>query len=167
MRKKIFSMASSVMLMAMTAFAQSNNNVDEVVKIDQHSTRQYRQGEMIVKFKPTSAVQVRTLKRGVTSGMNSVDKVLGELGVTASEALMPLTGAEVSSNARALRSVSGKTIEDCDMSRLYRLTFDAKVNVHEAVEKIAALDEVEYAEPNYIVYALSSSESSETFDTAA
>lgn len=135
--------------------AQSSNNVDEVVKIERHAARDYREGEMIVKFKPSSAVRVRSLARGVASGVNAVDQVLGELGVTASEPLMPFTGAEVTPRAKALRSVSGKTIEDSDMSLLYRLTFDAaKVNVHEAIEKVAALDEVEFAEPNYVVYAL-------------
>ena len=137
MKKNLYIVAAIMILASTSVIAQSSNNQDEVVKIEQHSARLYRPGEMIVKFKTTSAVQVRTLKRGVTSGMNSIDKVLGELGVTASEALMPLTGAEVSSNARALRSVTGKTIEDTDMSRLYRLTFDdANVNVHKAIEKI-------------------------------
>lgn len=141
------------------SFAQTNNNQDEVVRIERHAALDYREGEMIVKFKPTSAVQVRTLKRGVTSGMNTVDKVLGELGITTGEALMPLTGSKVVPGARALRSVSGKTIYDSDMSNLYRLTFDEnKVNVHEAIEKISALDEVEFAEPNYVVYSLSSGE---------
>ena len=156
---KNFFLIVATMLASASLFAQSSNNVDEVVKIDQHSARQYREGEMIVKFKPTSAVQVRTLKRGVTSGMNTVDKVLGELGITTGEALMPLTGSKVVPGARALRSVSGKTIYDSDMSNLYRLTFDEnKVNVHEAIEKISALDEVEFAEPNYVVYSLSSGE---------
>lgn len=157
--KKQFFLIVATMLASASLFAQSSNNVDEVVKIDHHAARQYREGEMIVKFKPTSAVQVRTLKRGVTSGMNTVDKVLGELGITTGEALMPLTGSKVVPGARALRSVSGKTIYDSDMSNLYRLTFDAsKVNVHEAVEKLTALDEVEFAEPNYVVYALSTGE---------
>ena len=157
--KKQFFLIVATMLASASLLAQSSNNVDEVVKIDHHAARQYREGEMIVKFKPTSAVQVRTLKRGVTSGMNTVDKVLGELGITTGEALMPLTGSKVVPGARALRSVSGKTIYDSDMSNLYRLTFDAsKVNVHEAVEKLTALDEVEFAEPNYVVYALSTGE---------
>ena len=135
--------------------AQSSNNVDEVVKIERHAARDYREGEMIVKFKPSSAVRVRSLARGVASGVSRVDKALGELGITASEQLMPLSGATVTPRAKALRSVSGKTIEDSDMSLLYRLTFDAaKVSVHEAVDKLAALNEVEYAEPNYVVYAL-------------
>ena len=157
--KKQFFLIVATMLASASLFAQSSNNVDEVVKIDRHTARQYREGEMIVKFKPTSAVQVRTLKRGITSGMNTVDKVLGELGITTGEALMPLTGSKVVPGARALRSVSGKTIYDSDMSNLYRLTFDEnKVNVYEAIEKISALDEVEFAEPNYVVYSLSSGE---------
>ena len=157
--KKQFFLIVATMLASASLFAQSSNNVDEVVKIDHHAARQYREGEMIVKFKPTSAVQVRTLKRGVTSGMNTVDKVLGELGITSGEALMPLTGSKVVPGARALRSVSGKTIYDSDMSNLYCLAFDgSKVNLHEAIEKISALEEVEYAEPNYVVYSLSSGE---------
>ena len=84
-----FFLIVATMLASASLFAQSNNNVDEVVKIDHHAALDYREGEMIVKFKPTSAVKVRTLKRGVTSGMNTVDKVLGELGITTGEALMP------------------------------------------------------------------------------
>ncbi len=167
MKKQQILVAAAMLLSASPLLAQSSNNVDEVVKIERHAARDYREGEMIVKFKPTSTVRVRSLTRGVTSGVNAVDQVLGELGVTASEPLMPFTGAEVTSRAKVLRSVTGKTIEDSDMSQLYRLTFDAaKVNVHEAVNKLAALDEVEYAEPNYIVYALAESEASETYDTA-
>ena len=167
MKKQQILVAAAMLLSASPLLAQSSNNVDEVVKIERHAARDYREGEMIVKFKPSSTVRVRSLTRGVTSGVNAVDQVLGELGVTASEPLMPFTGAEVTSRAKALRSVTGKTIEDSDMSQLYRLTFDAaKVNVHEAVDKLAALEEVEYAEPNYIVYALAESEASETYDTA-
>ena len=54
------------------SFAQTNNNQDEVVRIERHAALDYREGEMIVKFKPTSAVQVRTLKRGITSDRKSV-----------------------------------------------------------------------------------------------
>lgn len=157
--KKHWLLGAAAMMLASSVVAQSSNNQDGVVKIERHAARDYREGEMIVKFKPSSAVRVRSLNRSVSSGVNVVDQVLGELGVTASEPLMPLSGATVVPRAKALRSVSGNTIEDSDMSQLYRLTFDAaKTNVHEAVEKLAALDEVEFAEPNYVVYTLSSDE---------
>ncbi len=159
MKKQQILVAAAMLLSASPLLAQSSNNVDEVVKIERHAAGDYREGEMIVKFKPSSTVRVRSLSRGVTSGVSSVDKVLGELGITAGEQLMPLSGATVTPRAKALRSVSGKTIEDSDMSQLYRLTFDAaKVSVHEAVDKLAVLDEVEFAEPNYVVYTLSTGE---------
>ena len=157
--KKHWLLGAAAMMLAAPVVAQSSNNQDEVVKIERHAARDYREGEMIVKFKPTSELRVRSLNRTVSSGVSAVDQVLGELGVTASEQLMPLSGATVVPRAKALRSVTGKTIEDSDMSQLYRLTFDAaKVDVHEAVDKLAALDEVEFAEPNYVVYALSTGE---------
>ena len=157
--KKHWLLGAAAMMLASSVVAQSSNNQDEVVKIERHAARDYREGEMIVKFKPTSAVRVRSLSRGVASGVSGVDKVLGELGITASEQLMPLTGEVVTPRAKVLRSVSGNTIEDSDMSQLYRLSFDAeKINVHEAIDKLSALDEVEFAEPNYVVYVLSTGE---------
>lgn len=159
MKKQQILVAAAMLLSASPLLAQSSNNVDEVVKIERHAARDYREGEMIVKFKPSSAVRVRSITRSVSSGVNAIDQVLGELGVTASEPLMPFTGTKVASRAKALQSVSGKTIEDSDMSQLYRLSFDAtKVNVHEAIDKLLALDEVEFAEPNYVVYTLSTGE---------
>ena len=157
--KKLLLSVAAAMLASIALFAQSSNNVDDVVKIEHHAAREYREGEMIVKFKPESEVRVRAYGRGISSGVSGVDKVLGELGITASEQLMPLSGAVVTPRAKALRSVSGNAIEDSDMSQLYRLSFDAeKINVYEAIDKLSALDEVEFAEPNYVVYALSSGE---------
>ncbi len=53
--KKQFFLIVATMLASASLFAQSNNNVDEVVKIDHHAARQYREGEMIVRFNPASA----------------------------------------------------------------------------------------------------------------
>lgn len=159
MKRKVLWIAVAMLAASTSLVAQSSNNVDEVVRIERHTARNYREGEMIVKFKPTGAARMQSLTRGVSAGVNKVDEVFSELGVTASEQLMPLSGTKVMPRVKALRSVSGKSIEDSDMSQLYRLTFDAaKVNVHEAVDKLAALDEVEFAEPNYVVYALSTGE---------
>ena len=157
--KRFFVLTLAMLMVLGSLVAQSSNNVDEVVKIERYAAKAYRDGEMIVKFKPASVKRLRSLTRGVTSGVNELDKVFEELGVTASEQLMPLSGATVTPHAKARRSVSGKPIVDSDMSQLYRLIFDAKkVNVHQAVEKFAALEEVEFAEPNYIAYALSTGE---------
>ena len=166
MKMRFFNLASVLLLAALSTFAQSSNNEDEVIKIAQYAGREYCEGEMIVKFKSSSAVRVQSVTRGVRAGVNKVDEVFGELGVTAGEQLMPLTGAVVS-RTRAARSLSGKIVEDVDLSQLYCLRFDeSKTDMLDAIEKISALDEVEYAEPNYIVRTQTVGEGSEVYDTA-
>lgn len=157
MKKALLCIASAMMLLAMPTYAQSNNNVDEVVKIERHAARDYREGEMIVKFKATSPVRVKAMGKKLTSGVSQVDRVFSELGITAGEQLMPLTGGKSANRTKALKSVTGQIIPDADMTLLYRLKFDPKqMDVLQAIEKVKALDDVEYAEPNYLVYALSS-----------
>lgn len=124
----------------------------EVTTIDRHAARAYREGEVIVKFKPTSRVKVSAARTGaVSSSVSSVDAVLSKIGVTGAEQLMPLSGT---GGPARVKSHSGSYIERTDMSKLYRLQLNAEngVAVHEAVEALKELADVEYAEPNYLVY---------------
>lgn len=138
-------------------FAQSNNNEDEVVKIDRINYGAYREGQVIVKFRPESAVRVRRNAQGkfASASVNRVTDVLNSLGFEEAEELMPLSGNQVA--PRKMRTFNGTEIQDKNLSKLYcfRVAKDAQLDVHRAVEQLQALDEVEYAEPNYIVYALS------------
>lgn len=155
--KRFFFLTLAMLMASGSIVAQSSNNVDEVVKIDRHAARNYRDGEIIVKFKETSPVRMKTVGKKLTSGVNKLDQVFNELGIETGEQLMPLTGAVKVKRATPLKSITGKTITDADMTQLYRFKFDAKkMSVHQAANKLKALEEVEYAEPNYIVYALSS-----------
>ena len=161
--KRFAMLALSVVLLlsAMPAFAQDRNNEDEVVKVDARASQfNYRENEVIVKFKPVGAVQMRANARGefATSGVNRVDAVMRELGAESFEGLMPLSGKEVA--RRSARAINGQEIVAQDLSKLYRVRFDAKkvASVQEAIEKLQALDEVEYAEPNYLVYTTAQDE---------
>ena len=151
-------LAIAVLFAAIPLQAQmvSNNNDDEVNKVDPSVARNaYRPGEVIVKFKETSAVQMRC-KAGKfqTSGLSKVDKVLNYLGVNEADQLMPLTGNKV--HRSVMRSYSGEEIKDRDLSGLYRLRMDnANITVKEAVTRLKELEEVDYAEPNYLVFTMS------------
>ena len=155
---KPFLLAIAVLFAAVPLQAQmmSNNNDDEVNKVDPSVARNaYRPGEVIVKFKETSAVQMRC-KAGKfqTSGLSKVDKVLNYLGVNEADQLMPLTGKKV--HRSVMRSYSGEEIKDRDLSGLYRLRMEnAYVTVDEAVTRLKELEEVDYAEPNYLVFNMS------------
>lgn len=158
---RIFTIALTA-LAAIPTMAQDRNNEDEVVKVDaRFSAYNYREGEVIVKFKDQSAAQINAPRRTKfrTSGVNSIDATLRELGVSEVEALMPLSGNQ--QMKRLARSVNGKTVAAPAMNRIYLMHFDkTKVrNTEEAVAKLAKLADVEYAEPNRIVYALGNTES--------
>lgn len=157
---KSFLLAIAVLLAAIPLHAQqmvSNNNDDEVNKVDPSATRAYRPGEVIVKFKDATPIKMRN-KDGKfqSSGLSKVDKVLNELGVNEADQLMPLTGNKV--NRSVMRAYNGDEVKDRDLSGLYRLRLDTKaaVSVEQAIEKLKELDEVDYAEPNYLVFTMSS-----------
>lgn len=163
--KKFFSV---VLLMAcsITLMAQSSNNQDEVVKIDRWNQQAYREGEVIVKFKADGAVQMRKNAKGKfqTATISQVDALFAELGVEEVEELMPNVGARKA--PRRMRAYNGTEVKDHDLSKLYLVRFNQQVaapmsnagemrSVHQVVEQLQALEEVEFAEPNYMVYALS------------
>ena len=156
----IFTVALTA-LMAIPAMAQDRNNEDEVVKVDaRFSAYNYRDGELIVKFKDQSAAQIKAPRRTKfrTSGVNSIDATLRALGVSEVEELMPLSGHQPVK--RLARSVNGQTVTAPAMNRVYLMRYNkTKVrNVEEAVAKLSKLKDVEYAEPNRIVYALGGAE---------
>ena len=163
--KKLFSI---VLLMAcsITLMAQSSNNEDEVVKIEKWNQYAYREGEVIVKFKADGAVQMRKNAKGKfqTASISQVDALFAELGVEEVEELMPQVGARKA--PRRMRSYSGTEVKDHDLSKLYLIRFSEQVaapmsnagemrTVHQVVKQLQALEEVEFAEPNYLVFALS------------
>ena len=87
----LFLLAFVATMIAMPVVAQSNNNEDEVIKIDRWNRNAYREGEVIVKFKADGAVQMRKNAKGklLTAGVNQVDALFAELGVAEVEPLMP------------------------------------------------------------------------------
>ena len=155
MRKHILLLAA-MMLAATSLFAQSADNEDEVIKIDQWNQNAYREGEILVKFKADGAVQMRAPRKAKfqTSQVNAVDALFEELGVDSIEQLMPMTGHK--DVGRVRRAYNGKEVKVQDLSKLYRLTLKAEKaqTMFEAIDKLKAQEEVEFAEPNYIVYTM-------------
>lgn len=141
------------MFMAMPTFSQvSNDNADEVNKIDQHAARinDFVAGEVLVKFRETAPVKVQKARgKYKAAGVTGVDKVLSAFGVEDMEHLMPNT-----SSLATVRRVKGVSN---DVSKLYYLRIKSARpdSTMMLVEQLKQLGEVEYAEPNYKVYSLS------------
>ena len=120
----------------------------------------YRPGEVLVNFKPQDKLKVRRKANGrfQSSGINALDQVLENLGAAEIEPLMPLTGGKVS--RKKMRAFNGQEVMDTDLSNLYRLTLDTKkgISVEDAVKALQEMDEVDFAEPNYLVWANSATD---------
>lgn len=118
---------------------------------------EYRQGEMIVKFKTenTTAPRLKASKGKLRAAAQAkaLNSLLEKYGASEAEELMPLTGAQVTPKALRARAFDGKTVDDSDLSSLYLIRLDRSKtpNIHAVASDFAALPEVEYAEPNYIL----------------
>ena len=143
---------------AFTAYADSDFDVN---RVDARASRfDYRQNQVIVKFKDSSATQIRAVKSSKfkTSKVKAVDDLFASIGVEEVEELMPLTGSK--NHPRLAKSFNGKTVSAPDMQKVYLLKLKDNSGknelntIHEAVAKLKNLADVEFAEPNYIMHAL-------------
>ena len=152
-------MAAICCFSAICAVAQRSSVYGPQVLKMQSGPHDYVPNQVIVKFKDASGVEVKcTSKRKIkTTSVQSLDNKLASLGISEAEQLMPLTGAKKLRRSNApLRSYSGRIVEEPDMSRLYLMNVDStkNISVYEVIEQLESMDEVEYAEPNYRVYAM-------------
>lgn len=118
----------------------------------------YRPGEVIVKFRTSTKTTISTMSSGRVSATGSSDlsSLMSKFGVSKADRLMPLTGdSPTPISSRATTNSTGSAATD-DMSKLYCLKFDETqaAGVEQFVEELQTLDEVEFAEPNYIVRTL-------------
>ena len=85
------------------------------------------------------------------------------MGHVEAERLMPLTGNKIAATRSAARQslvpAFSTPTEDVDLSQLYLIRFDAtRMTVEEAVKAYQAMDGVEYAEPNYLLGQISTTD---------
>lgn len=138
--------------------AQSTNNDDGVVKLDTRTRyNAARPGEVLVKFKNQSQVAVKKVNGRFRSAcVRAVDQVLRQFGTTDMEQLFPADANHLKRTLRRARSYSGAEVAEQDLSRIYRIRIKSQRpdSTQLMVEQLAKLGEVEYAEPNYLVYSL-------------
>lgn len=143
--------------MAMPSFSQvvSNDNEDEVYKLDQRFGQDYVPGQVLVKMKDSSPANVRRVKgKFKSAGISKLDAVLQEFGVEEMEKLMP--NEKPGRKLRKAKAFNGSVVQERDLSQLYLLQMNEEkaVETHQLVERLAELPEVEFAEPNYKAYIM-------------
>ena len=163
--KRIFTLMF-VLAAAFCGFAQDRNNEDEVVKIDFMNHYNSVEGEIIVKFADNSSFRLDYDRNDNlrTTGMSSVDKAFEKFNVTSIKQLCP--SDEKRRDFRTSKSYNGADVVERDLSRLCLVKIepdasraqDADYNIQaltqELIETFNEMEEVEFAEPNFIMYAL-------------
>lgn len=167
---------SVLLVAAMVAGAQKPylaavNNEDEVVHIEQWQRHAARPLQAIVKLQDYSNFTIveksgMSGKSGASGRVTSpaIQAVLDGFAVESVEQLCP--GFVMSKDPRRSASYGGGEVCDHDLSQLYLITLasEGARSEHELIEALAALDEVEYAEPNYLAFALETPASRELAD---
>lgn len=146
-----------MMILVPPTFAQDRNNEEEVVHIDPMQHRAARPGQLIVKFHDRSDIRVdaQDNRRFSSPTRNTaINTVLAEYNVQSIEQLLP--NFQMPAQTRSAKSFGGQDVEERDLSQLHLITLNANDsrNEYELMEALKELDEVEFAEPNYICYAL-------------
>lgn len=140
------------------AGAQSTNNDDGVVKFDtRHRYNASRPGEVLVKFKDESPIKVqRVAGRYRAVSAQRVNSVLKEFGTVDVEPIFKENTSGTPRKLRRSRSYMGKEVAEVDLSQIYRIRIQSQQtdSAAQMIAKLEKLPEVEYAEPNYLVYAL-------------
>ena len=98
---------------SLPTFSQVSADNYDVVKLDTISYREYRPGQVLVKFKDGSSLKIR--KRGsgrVAADQQNVQSLLDKFGIEGMEQLMPKGGSVKMQASARLRSVTGKQLED-------------------------------------------------------
>ena len=139
---------------ALPTFAQvSNDNEDGVNKVDQRHVQDFVPGQVLVKFKEENPMNVNNA-RGMfrSAGNSAVDAALKEFGVKKMDKLLPNAKSQESGNKS--RSINRDVVEEKDLSQIYLIETDEThaPQTMQLVDKLKELNEVEYAEPNYLVY---------------
>ena len=142
---------------AVPSFAQvSNDNEDRVNKIDtRFASQDFVPGQVLVKFKDANRVEVRRVQgRFASTSVDKVTEVLQRYGADEIEQLLP--NEKPGRQLRRAKAYNGDIIQERDLSQLYcvKLSAEHQHETMQIINELNALDEVEYAEPNYRVYIM-------------
>ena len=142
--------------MPTTAQVVNDDNEDGVIKMNANQSKyETVPGQVLVKFKDANRVQVNASRGQFRStSVSRLTQVLQKYGTEEMEQLLPNENPK--RTMRKTRAYNGETIQERDLSQLYRLKLSEEhaMEAPQLVKDLESLDEVEFAEPNYVLHTL-------------
>lgn len=134
---------------------ESKTFEDGVVKLNANLSKyDYVPGQVLVKFKDDNRVKVSKSRGAVSTSVGRLTSILKKYGADEMEQLLP--NENPNRMMRRTRAFNGDIIQERDLSQLYRVQL-SETHAHETmalVEELKDVDEVEFAEPNYLLHTL-------------
>lgn len=163
-------LAAILIAMPLCALSQvSNDNEDQVFRVEQESRQDYVPGEVLVKFKDSSPLVVKRSNGKLKSVSNSkVQNLLARFGATDMEKVFPNETPKPLNLRKKAKAPNGQIITENNLDQIYQIKFAAKeaeATVEKLVEELQTLEEVAWAEPNYLVYMTGATPSGAPFDS--
>jgi len=110
--------------------------------------------EVIVKFKDESGVKVMDSANSLTTGIPDIDRLFAEQRVSSLEKVFP--NEKKQDAIRHMRLPDGTESEVPRLSDIFLLKTDSSSDIMSLIKELNSSPFVDYAEPNYFVYALGS-----------
>lgn len=158
-KKSLFLWVLMLLVLPIAVQAQDRNNDDEVVKLDRSTRYRCVPNQLLVKFHDYSDIRVDAAKGGkrfvsAAKAELMINQVLEEYDVAEIEQLVP--NFVMPKSPRSCKSFGGQDVVEHDLSQIHLITLtdSSAKNHYQLIEALRAIDEVEFAEPNYICYAL-------------
>jgi len=132
----------------------SQNNFANQHYLDPYNP-EYVKGEVLIKFKDEVQVNI-TVTRGITkTGIESIDEVLEMYQAKAIDKVFKETREQRQlKSVRTIRDFKGKEIEVPALFNIYKLKFDTIWDAKQLSEELQNDENIEFAEPNYLVYTM-------------
>ena len=152
-----FLCATIAFLMSTPAFSQvSNDNEDGVNKVNERQKLNFVPGQVIVKFKDESSVQIQQNSQGQfrAASINAVDEILREFGAGEMKKLFPAETPKPQSQLRRKAAPNGQVVQESNLDKVFwvKTGVMSSDSTMQMVKRLQELPDVEYAEPNYYAF---------------
>ena len=149
--KKIIYTLTLILLGASILIAQSNFHNTHY--LDPYNP-EYVKGEVLIKFKDETQIN-KSIKSGVAkTGITSIDILLEPYQIETIDKVFKETREQRQrKTVKTIRDFKGNEIEVPALFNIYKLKFDTIWDAKQIIEELQKDPNVEFAEPNYLVYS--------------